>query len=171
MFHTVQVLVIFWGRSTYNFETFISQTFMLCFPLLKIVSVYVLDTQSCPTLWNFMDCSPPRSSDNGILQARILEWITISFSRASSQPRDRTRVSCIAGRFFTVWATREALNIVYLHFLYGKKQTFNVTFLHKPQGPENTFQKKNLFEFYTRKKNGLWEYFQLLICNVIKKKL
>ena len=60
--------------------------------------------------------------------------------------------------------------LIYLHFLYGKKQTFNVTFLHKPQGPENTFQKKNLFEFYTRKKM-VSEYFQLLICTVIKKAL
>ena len=57
-----------------------------------------------------MDCSLPGSSVHGILQARILEWVAISFSRGSSQPRDRTRVSCIAGRFFfTSWATREFL--------------------------------------------------------------
>ena len=43
-----------------------------------------------------------------ILQARILEWVAFPFSRVSSQPRDRTQVSCIAGRFFTSWATREA---------------------------------------------------------------
>ena len=43
-----------------------------------------------------------------ILQARILEWVAISFSRGSSQPRDQTLVSCIAGRFFTIWAIREA---------------------------------------------------------------
>ena len=48
-----------------------------------------------------MDCSPPGSSVHGILQARILEWVAIPFSRGSSQPRDRTHVSCIAGRFFT----------------------------------------------------------------------
>ena len=57
--------------------------------------------QSCPTLCDPMDCSPPGSSVHGILQARILEWVAISFSRGSSQPRDRTQVSCIAGRFFT----------------------------------------------------------------------
>ena len=45
----------------------------------------------------------------GILQARILEWVAMSSSRGSSQPRDRTRVSHIAGGFFTTWATREAL--------------------------------------------------------------
>ena len=50
-----------------------------------------------------MDCSSPGSSIHGILQARILEWVAISFSRGSSWPRDRTQVSCIAGRFFTDW--------------------------------------------------------------------
>ena len=53
-----------------------------------------------------MDCSPPGSSVHEIFQARILEWVAISFSRGSSQPRDRTQVSCTAGRFFTDWATR-----------------------------------------------------------------
>ena len=47
-----------------------------------------------------MDCSPPGSSIHGIFQARVLEWVAISFSRGSSRPRDRTRVSCIAGRCF-----------------------------------------------------------------------
>ena len=56
-----------------------------------------------------MDCSPPSSSVHGIFQARILEWVAISFSRASSQPRDRTQVSHIAGRRFNLCATREAL--------------------------------------------------------------
>ena len=60
-----------------------------------------------------MDCSPPDSSVYGILQARILEWVAISFSRGSSQPRDQTQVSSVAGRFFTVWATREAQNTCY----------------------------------------------------------
>ena len=54
------------------------------------------------------DCSLPGSSVHGIFQARILEWVAILFSRGSSQPRDRTRVSCTAGGFFTIWATREA---------------------------------------------------------------
>ena len=55
-----------------------------------------------------MDRSPPGSSVHGIFQARVLEWVVISFSRGSSQPRDRTWVSHIAGRHFTIWATREA---------------------------------------------------------------
>ena len=66
---------------------------------------------SCPTLCNPMDCSLPGSSIHGIFQARVLEWVAISFSRRSSRPRDRTQVSCIAGRCFTVWATREALHV------------------------------------------------------------
>ena len=56
-----------------------------------------------PTLCDPMDCTV-----HGILQARILEWVAVPFSRGSSQPRDRTQVSHIAGRFFTSWATREA---------------------------------------------------------------
>ena len=55
-----------------------------------------------------MDCSPPGSSVHRIFQARILEWIAVSFSR-SSLPRNWTQVSCIAGRFFTDWAMREAI--------------------------------------------------------------
>ena len=52
--------------------------------------------QSILTLCDPMDCGPPGSSVHGILQARILEWVAISFSRGSSQPRDQTRVSCIS---------------------------------------------------------------------------
>ena len=68
----------------------------------------VLVAQSCLTLYNPMDCSQPDSSVHGILQARKLEWVAIPFSRGSSWPRDQSWVSGIAGRFFTVWATRKA---------------------------------------------------------------
>ena len=61
----------------------------------------VLVAQSYPTLCNPMDCSPPGSSVHDMFQAKILEWVAISFSRGSSQLRDRTRVFCTAGRFFT----------------------------------------------------------------------
>ena len=71
----------------------------------------VLVTQSCLTLCKPMDCSPPGSSIYGILQARILEWVAIPFSRGSSWTRDQTWVSCTAGRFFTIWATRQAWNM------------------------------------------------------------
>ena len=62
----------------------------------------------CWTLSDPMDCSPPGSSVPETFQARILEWVAISFSKGSSQPRDQTRVSCAAGTFFTNWATKEA---------------------------------------------------------------
>ena len=58
--------------------------------------------QLCPTLCDPIDGSPPGSPVPGILQARTLEWVAISFSRGSSRPRDRTWVSCIAGRFFII---------------------------------------------------------------------
>ena len=64
------------------------------------------------TLCDSMDCSPPGSSLHGIFQARILEWVAISFSRRSSQPRGWTQVSCIVGRHFTIWAIREVQTIV-----------------------------------------------------------
>ena len=61
-----------------------------------------------------MDCSPYPPTQAplsiGILQARILEWVTVPFSRGSYSPRNKTQVSCIAGRFFTIWATREVLS-------------------------------------------------------------
>ena len=62
--------------------------------------VKVLFAQLCLTLCNPKDCRPPGSSIHGILWARILEWVTIPFSRESFQTRDQTQVSCIAGRFF-----------------------------------------------------------------------
>ena len=56
--------------------------------------------QSCLTLCHPLDCNPSGSSIHWVFQARILEWVAISFSRESLQPRDRTQVSCIAGRHF-----------------------------------------------------------------------
>ena len=75
----------------------------------SVHAVYVwkfesLVTQSCLTLCNPMDCRLPGSSVHGIFQARVLEWVAISFSRGSSWPRDRTQVSHIVGKHFTVWA-------------------------------------------------------------------
>ena len=64
--------------------------------------------QSCLTLCDPVNCSPPSSSVHGILQARVLEWVAIPFARGSSRPRDRTRVSLVAGRRLALWATREA---------------------------------------------------------------
>ena len=62
----------------------------------------------CWVLCNLMDCILLGSSVHGILLARILEWVAISFSKRSSWSREWTWVSCTAGKFITVWATREA---------------------------------------------------------------
>ena len=64
--------------------------------------------QSCLALYDPTDCSLPGFSIHGISQARVLEWVAISFSRGSSWPRDQTQVSCIAGRHFTLWANWKA---------------------------------------------------------------
>ena len=63
-------------------------------------------TQSGLTLCDSMDCSQPVSSIYGTYQAKILEWVAISFSRRSSRPKDWTQVYRIVGRQFTIWATR-----------------------------------------------------------------
>ena len=78
---------------------------------------WLLVAPSCPTLCDPMDCSPPGSSVHGILQARILEWVTTPFSMRFSQPRDHTWVSRITGRFFTIWAIRR-LEIPILYALW-----------------------------------------------------
>ena len=89
---------------------------MLRFNLASSTNIIIryLVTQSCPTDCDTLDCSPPGFSVHGILQARILKWDAISYSRWSSQSRDQTSVSCVsvypavAGRFFTTSTTWEA---------------------------------------------------------------
>ena len=78
------------------------------------ICVCVLFTKSCLTLCDPMNWSPSGSSVHEISKARILEWVAIPFSRGSLWPRDWTQVSCIAGRFFTNWATREAQSVLLL---------------------------------------------------------
>ena len=86
----------FWCHTTYYILTYciLHTTLHVCVCVLS---------RSCLTL-QLMDYSPPGSSVHEILQARILEWVDIPFSRETSAPRDQTQVSCI----FTDWATREA---------------------------------------------------------------
>ena len=81
----------------------------------------VLVAQSCLTLCNPTDRSLPGSSVHRILQAGILEWVVIPFSRWSSWSRDWTLVSCIEARFFTIWATREPLNHISIKNYVNKK--------------------------------------------------
>ena len=75
-------------------------SFKSAFSLSSFIFMKMKVAQWCPTLCNLMDYTI-----HGILLVRILEWLALSFSRGSSQPRDRAQVSCIAGGFFTSWAT------------------------------------------------------------------
>ena len=70
--------------------------------------IILLVTQSCLTLFDSMDCSPPGSSVHGILHVRILEWVASSFFKGSFWLRDRSQVSCTTGKFFTICTTRES---------------------------------------------------------------
>ena len=89
-----------WG-SRFTWSSLLSHPFMQPF-WFPCVCVCVLAAQSCPTLCNPVECSPPGSSVHGLLQARILECVAILFSRGSSRPGDGILVSQIADRFFTI---------------------------------------------------------------------
>ena len=95
---------------------------------LKVIRhrLHAKSLQSCLTLCDPMDCSPPGSSVHGILQTRILEWVAISFSKGSSWPRDRTCISCICRRilyYWTTWETQSDMNSV----LFSKNCVPNFT--------------------------------------------
>ena len=81
------------------------------------VSIHVVVTKLFPTLCDLMDCSPPSSLVRGISQARVLEWVAISFSRGSSPRRGGTRVSCIAGTFFTTEPSGKPIYPLFFGFL------------------------------------------------------
>ena len=104
----------FWWRETWGLVVLSSWSAVCHQPDVEVVpwhfrAVYDSEVaQLCPTLCDPMDCSPPGSSVHGIFQARVPEWVAIFFSRGSSRPRDRTQASWIAGRCFTLWATRDA---------------------------------------------------------------
>ena len=76
-------------------------------PVCCNIDIDIEVSQLCPTLCDPMNYSLPGSSIHVTFQARVLEWVAISFSRRSSWPRDQTQVSHIVGRCFTIWATRE----------------------------------------------------------------
>ena len=82
----------------------------------KLCEVFMLVSQSYLILCDPMYYRPPGSSDNGILQTRILEWVAIFFSRGSSWPRDQPQVSCTASRLFTIWATRKDPGLITFNF-------------------------------------------------------
>ena len=146
----------------------------LCISLLKLTSlvffhVKALVAQSCPTLCHPVDFSSPGSSVHGIPQARTLEWVAISFSTGSSRPKDRTWVSYIAGGFFTVWPTREALmTLVNLHYLLkGPISKYNHTggsglwlWISK-----DTIQSVILLFWFSREARNPFKMGTVLVCN------
>ena len=81
----------------------------------SLEKVKVKVARSCPTLYN-----PMNNTDHGILQARILEWVAFPFSRGSSQARDQTQVSCIAGGFLISWATRKAQELKWVAYPFSR---------------------------------------------------
>ena len=107
---TTTIIIVMWTAYIYieliNWVPFILSTTL---EIRYMTIRHHLITKSCLTLSNSLDCSPPGSSVHGITQARILEWVIISFSRGSPQLRDRTCVFCVAGGFFNHRATWEAL--------------------------------------------------------------
>ena len=96
-------------RHTYSVDfSFYTMCQQIYVAIMGSACMQAKSLQSCRTFCNPLDYNLPGSSVHGILQARILEWRAIPFSKGSSWPRNRTRVSCIAGTFFTIWAIREA---------------------------------------------------------------
>ena len=90
-------------ESSSDYSTFIARRHFK----LQTGNILCFVAQSCPTLCDPVFCGWPGSSVCGILQARILEWVAIPFCTRSSWPRAQTCFSCIEGRFFTIWTTRE----------------------------------------------------------------
>ena len=88
------------------------------------LEVLVLVTQSCPTFYNPMDCSPSGSSVHGIFQARILQWVAVSFSRGPSWPQGWPWVSFIAGRFFTSFSFSTQITAGQIFVLYSVFQVY-----------------------------------------------
>ena len=112
---------------------------------LHVLHCASLVTQSCLTLWDPMDYSPPDSSVHGILQARVLERVAMPSSRGSSQPRDWIQVSCIAGRFFPFWACMPIISAVITHLpswsqLFSMYNCLKEGFLGGASGKEPTCQ-------------------------------
>ena len=112
----------FWKR--WEYQTNWSASWQICMQVKKEREI----AQTCLTLCDPVGFSLPGSSIPGIFQARVLEWVAISFSRESSQPRDQTQVSHIADRRFNIWATRQAHagQEAAVRTGYGTKDSFQI---------------------------------------------
>ena len=98
--------------------------FLIDLVMLSYVQV-CLAAQSCSTLCDPMDCSSPGSSVHGILQAKILKWVAIPFSKGSSQPRDRTQVSCVEADSLPAEPLERSLHSVYICHNFIKLHILN----------------------------------------------
>ena len=114
-----------------------------------------IGSESCSLVSNSLwplGCSPPGFSVHEILQAKILEWVAILFSRGSYQPRDQTQVFCIVGRFFTIWATRESNYMPIKTFKKGLKNKIlyliRILFCLSMHQRIQSFLKKDTFSTY-----------------------
>ena len=117
-----------------------------------------------------MDCSPPGSSVHGIFQARILEWAAVSFSRGSSWPMAGTRISCIAGRLFTVWATGEA-PICFINSL-KRKRWITLEWMFPPRCQCREGLRKNIFMWWGRgeRLGNLWIFSNIKLSYIEEKR-
>ena len=97
-------------------------------------AVLCLVTQSCRTLGDLLNCRPQAPLSTGMLQARILEWVAMTSSRGSSQPKDQTQVSHIAGGFFTDWSTKFYSTHSQLDYLFSLAIILVTTFFNKELG-------------------------------------
>ena len=130
--------------------------------------------QSCQTLCDPMDCSPPGFSIHGILQARILDWVTISFSRGSSRPRDRTHVSHVGSRCFTLWKGNPRKRVLYvcmwlIHFAVQEKQNIvKQLYSNKKKNLSSEFHMAYIVTFIRLFSDTIFFFFklrpQLLLC-------
>ena len=139
---------------------------LLCFSVVPLPStlltrkkVKVSVTQSCLTLWDPMDYSPPGSSVRGILQARILEWMAIPSSRGPSQPRDRACISCVfcIGSLFTTshLCACKSIEIFSSNVISMSKTEFIVSF-HGTSLPLATFP--SLMNCQVGHRTQIWEH-------------
>ena len=112
------------------------QWYIIAFSLSEVSEV----TQSCPTLCDPVDCSLQGASLHGILRARVLEWVAISFSRGSSRPRDQTRVSRIAGArdyciFLSTWKLISCHQVRTVHYIQFSTVAQSCSTLCVPMNP------------------------------------
>ena len=136
----IYIYPLFFGFPSYSGHYTALRKSFLCYTVGPCYLFHVC-AQLCPALCDPMDCSPPGSSVHGISQARILEWVVISSSGGSSQPRDWIYISCgscIAGKFFTWWALREAQ---YIHYWYYASilYTVSIVYTRQSQAPNSSY--------------------------------